>query len=347
MKLSTLSPVALAYGAFLAFVGPARAATAPGLTPPPVQSPSPALLSRVPLCGDFDGESSPLPGDVDAPGSALPTFTYEGRALPPEGRPRVGPMERPPDGFYQTSEQVTPWLRQVAALQPYRSSLIEVGRSTQGRPILGLQVLPPTGDPAKWHRLAVICRQHGNEPEATASGTRFVYQWFAAKLPQQKSIAENTALLFVPVCNPDGAAHYQRHTAANVDMNRDWGKLRSPEVRALTRQITAFKPQMVIDVHQWLPAEHQEPSMAEASGGVLAQRAAWAMAWSNAQRGYYLSARSHYGLATLCHRFFGQCRGTPAILLESRHRPGVPGARDLALVQTVTALWGGAAIVAQ
>jgi hypothetical protein len=125
-------------------------------------------------------------------------------------------------------------------------------------------------------------------------------------------------------------------------MNRDWGKYKSVEVRALENWIGAWKPHLVVDVHQWLPFEKMPPPMAEASGGALAKKTAQAMAQNNASRGYWLAARSRWGLDTLCHRFWGQRFKTPSILLETRHRPGVPGARDVAIGTSLTALWSAA-----
>ena len=226
--------------------------------------------------------------------------------------------------------------------RPDRAKLRVIGDSATGASMVAMEITPPGQSP--WHlkRLVVICRQHGNEPEATGSGARFIYHWLNPRDAREKALTSRTALLIVPIANPDGAANYQRRTARNVDMNRDWGRNRSVEVGVLTRWIQRWKPHLIIDNHQWLPSDHMPVPMAEASGGPRAQRAARTMSSRSAQRGYALSARSRRGLDTLCHRFWGQRYGTPAVLLETRHQPTKAGARSKALEQAEAALWGAA-----
>ncbi|BCM93326.1 hypothetical protein IAD21_05217 [Abditibacteriota bacterium] len=261
------------------------------------------------------------------------------RATRPTVATRSTAIPRPPDGFYQTPDEVYPWMDTVARARPDRVRLLRLGQSSQGRAMWAMEIRPAGRTPAKLKRLAVICRQHGNEPEATASGTRFAAQFLAAATPQARVLAEKVILLVVPIANPDGAARYQRRTAQNIDMNRDWGHNHSPEVRALTQMVKSWKPQLVIDNHQWLPFEKMPPPMAEASGGQLARGVAQNMSMSNAARGFYLAARSRWGLDSLCHRFWGQRFGVPAVLLETRHRPSVQGARAQAIEQALSALW--------
>lgn len=267
-------------------------------------------------------------------------------------RPRFGPravpatamvaIAPPPDGFYQTPALLESWLLNLSRARPRQVVTRVLGRTPGGNRVLALEVTPPGVSPWKLRRLVVLCRQHGNEPESTASGARFIREFLISKDPKKRRIAQKTALLIVPIANPDGAALYRRRTEGNVDMNRDWGRQKTPEVQVLTRWIAAWKPNLVVDVHQWLPRENQHEPMAEASGGFLARSAAKRMAKNNAVRGYALAARSRWGLDTLCHRFWGQRFKIPAILLETRHRPGVPGARDVVIATSLTALWSAA-----
>ena len=226
--------------------------------------------------------------------------------------------------------------------RPDQAKLRVIGQSSSGASMVAMEITPPGKSPWNLKRLVVICRQHGNEPEATGSGARFIYHWLNPRTARERGLAANTALLIVPIANPDGAARYQRRTARGVDMNRDWGRNQSVEVATLTRWIRGWKPQLVIDNHQWLPSDHMPPPMAEASGGPRARSAARTMSARSAQRGFALSARSRVGLDTLCHRFWGQRYGTPAVLLETRHQPGKAGARNKALEQAEAALWGAA-----
>ncbi|RYG64925.1 DUF2817 domain-containing protein, partial [bacterium] len=252
-----------------------------------------------------------------------------------------------PDGFYQTPAQLEPWMFELAKMRPSQVSTRVLGKTPGGRRIVAMEVVPAGVSPWKMKRLVVLCRQHGNEPEASASGLRFIREFLTTTDAKKRNIAAKTALLIVPIANPDGAAVYRRRTDKNVDMNRDWGKRKSNEVGILTKWIGAWKPHMVVDVHQWLPNERQPPPMAEASGGTLARQTAQRMAQNSASRGYALAARSRWGLDTLSHRYWGQRFHIPAILLESRHRPSVQGARDVAIGTSLAALWGAAEMVAK
>lgn len=272
-------------------------------------------------------------------------FLPSGRPTRPSGKARFGKLGGAPNTFYQTPAEVLPWLEAVPMLRPDRVKRRFIGTSSEGQPIYGVEVTPPGISPWKLKRLAILCRQHGDEPEATVSGTRFLREWLETTDPARRKWTSRTALLLIPISNPDGAAVYRRRNSWNIDLNRDWNQRRSPEVKALWTAIRAFKPHLVVDVHQWLPRDHMPPPMAEASGGWKARKTAQAMSIANAQKGYYLAARSRWGADTLCHRFFGQRAGTPAILLESRHRPNVPGARDVAIQQTLAALWSATAVI--
>ncbi len=329
--------------AFSASLAPA--ARAADLSAPP----APTLA--VPFAPTFES-TAPI---VAAPPSGEPPLrvsrpTFAPRLVVPKpgsaaSRPAL--VAAPPDGFYQTPAELQGWLLGLAKIRPTQVKIRVLGRTPGGRALIALQITPPNVAPQKLHRLVVLCRQHGNEPEASASGARFIREFLTSTDPKKQRIARKTALFIVPIANPDGAALYRRRTDAKIDMNRDWGRQKSPEVRLLTGWIAASKPNLVVDVHQWLPAEHQNEPMAEASGGPVARRTAQRMAMNSQARGYDLAARSRWGLDTLCHRYWGQRFGIPAILLESRHRPSVPGARAIAIGTSLTALWSAAETIAK
>ena len=297
--------------------------------------PAPQTELNAPVAEPIAPEIAPL---APALRGSIPTIR---RSLP---APKIAKIElsRPPDTFGQTPAQLYPWLESVAMAYPKQAKLRIIGQSASGASMVAMEITPPNVSPWKLKRLVVICRQHGNEPEATGSGARLIYHWLKPRNARERNLAARTALLIVPIANPDGAANYQRRTARNVDMNRDWGRNQSIEVGALTRWIRAWKPHLIIDNHQWLPSDHMPPPMAEASGGASARRAARTMSARSAQRGFALSARSRVGLDTLCHRFWGQRFGIPAVLLETRHQPDKAGARTKALEQAEAALWGAA-----
>ncbi|RYX80418.1 hypothetical protein EON83_28660 [bacterium] len=306
----------------------------------------PAFAQFVPLPEEAEPvQLSPRQGPSElVPSSQLPieneaNLVPQLRSTRPTLDSRSFSIPRPPNGFGQTPDEVYPWMFAVARSRPDRVRLLRLGLSSQKRVMWGLEIRPAGKPRPNLKKLAVICRQHGNEPEATVSGTRFAAQFLAASTPAARVLAQKMTLLIVPIANPDGAAVYKRRTAQNIDMNRDWGRNQSPEVRVLTQMVKSWKPQFVIDNHQWLPLKNIPVPMAEASGGQVARGVAQSMSQSNASRGFLLAARSRWGLDSLCHRFWGQRFGVPAILLETRHQPSIQGARDKAIEQALSALW--------
>ncbi len=58
-------------------------------------------------------------------------------------------------------------------------------------------------------------------------------------------------MLIVPHANPDGAEAFVRDTAAKIDMNRDHLLLRTPEARAIAQVAREYRPDVVVDAHEF------------------------------------------------------------------------------------------------
>jgi len=143
-----------------------------------------------------------------------------------------------------------------AALRPWRA-LVARGKLTASE-------AGPTRDgrslPIFLHRpknakglLVLTARQHPPEvPGALA------FDAFAARLFSQDTSAvamrRQTAILLVPVLNPDGIARgHWRGNASAADLNRDWGSFVQPESRAVGEEILKLAADLpllaVIDFH--------------------------------------------------------------------------------------------------
>ena len=212
-----------------------------------------------------------------------------------------------------------------------------LGVTASGRPITAYELRPTNIDAGQMRRLAVICRQHGDEPEATAAGAEFLFRFLTANTQRAIRWRQNVAVMLIPVANPDGAAYNRRLNGVGQDLNRDWGDSNTREVSAIAGLLGNWRPQLVVDVHQWVPGDSCQTPMAEASGGRLARTVASAMATAARARGYRLESRSYSTGGTLCHRYWG-AQGVPGILLETIHRPGSPSARARAIGTSVVAL---------
>jgi protein MpaA len=125
-----------------------------------------------------------------------------------------------------------------------------IGHSVQGRPIVAWHL----GDPGK-QTVVLISLMHGNEPAPRRILTNL----------RDGAPVHELNLWVVPVYNPDGFAHHDRHNAHGVDPNRNypykWVPLSGnydsgprpasePETRAMMRFLDQVRPAYVLSFHQ-------------------------------------------------------------------------------------------------
>jgi protein MpaA len=132
--------------------------------------------------------------------------------------------------------------------------LDELGRSAEGRPILGT-TLGGTGPGA----LLVVGGVHGDEP-ASVEAVVALAQRLLAGLPP------TAPLVLVPALNPDGLARSSKNSARDVDLNRNFparnwraahapgyfpgaAPLSEPETRLLEALVDAHAVRGVVAVH--------------------------------------------------------------------------------------------------
>jgi len=110
-----------------------------------------------------------------------------------------------------------------------------IGKSVLGRDLPMLDIY--NGDAESKDIVVLLSRQH--PPEVTGF---MAFQSFLETVLQNdevsKSFFSKYRLLVFPIVNPDGVdlGHW-RHNAHGIDLNRDWGYYRQPEVKAVTKAI--------------------------------------------------------------------------------------------------------------
>lgn len=120
----------------------------------------------------------------------------------------------------------------------------EIGKSAEGRPLR--HVSWGTGR----KRVLLWSQMHGDESTASmALADLFRFLGEHPRHPLVQRLRENTALHFLPVMNPDGAARFQRRNAQGVDINRDARALATPEGRALHDLRGRLKPDFGFNLH--------------------------------------------------------------------------------------------------
>jgi poly(3-hydroxybutyrate) depolymerase len=124
-----------------------------------------------------------------------------------------------------------------------------LGRSRDGRPIVGFEWRPPRATGL----IVLLARQHPPEVTGNDAFTAFV-QRVAGDDATAEVFRRHAALLIVPVVNPDGLARgHWRGNARAADTNRDWTALAEPETRAVATRIAELAAETpllaLIDFH--------------------------------------------------------------------------------------------------
>lgn len=94
----------------------------------------------------------------------------------------------------------------------------------------------------------VWSQMHGNE----STGTRCmldVFEFLKLQNDWCREISEKITLHFIPVLNPDGATLYARRNACGIDINRDFIRESSPEIKVLKQKISEIKPDFLLNLH--------------------------------------------------------------------------------------------------
>ena len=123
-----------------------------------------------------------------------------------------------------------------------------VGESAEGRSLRMVSFGEGEVEVLAWSQM------HGDE--STASMALADIFSFLARHPEHalvRTLSRRLSLHFVPMLNPDGAARFQRHNAAGIDVNRDARRLATPEGRALKAVHDRIRPTFGFNLHDQSP----------------------------------------------------------------------------------------------
>ncbi len=159
-----------------------------------------------------------------------------------------------------------------------RTGSIRVGRlatSTEGRMIPYVVVSArglATPEEAGLYELStvlLVANIHAGEVEGKEALQMLLRDVVRGELDEQLA---NQVVLLVPIFNPDGNEKLGnnrrdngpelagvRHNGQHLDLNRDFVKLESPEVRALVELINRWQPVLFVDMHTTNGSYHREP----------------------------------------------------------------------------------------
>ena len=165
-------------------------------------------------------------------------------------------------GFRRTgrSDEVARLCAAFAATWPQAVRCLEFGRSAQGRAMWAL--IASHADP---RQVPVLMLQGGIHPgESDGKDAGFIALRELVGENVAPGVLEHVAILFVPAFNVDGHERVGRWnrpnqngpeetgwrtTAQNLNLNRDYTKADSPEMRALLALISRWDPLVCADIH--------------------------------------------------------------------------------------------------
>jgi hypothetical protein len=173
--------------------------------------------------------------------------------------------------FQQTGriEEVELLSRQLEVSWPEAVRSFEYGRSTEGRPMRALIVSRTgalTAEQIQKRRIPLLMLQggiHPGESDGKDAGFMALREMLRGGVAAATAL-ERIAILFVPAFNTDGHERTGRWnrpnqngpeetgwrtTAQNLNLNRDYTKADSPEMRAMLRLIDSWDPLVCADLH--------------------------------------------------------------------------------------------------
>jgi len=126
--------------------------------------------------------------------------------------------------------------------------LLPFGQSGAGRRIPAYVISDFSVPPSDKARVLIIAGQHGDEYNPVAAVLTLSRQLSAGF---RDDITRRCLIVVVPMANPDGIAAHTRLTSTGADMNRDWAGLRTCEAQYVHSIIKTWRPNAIIDAHEW------------------------------------------------------------------------------------------------
>lgn len=124
-------------------------------------------------------------------------------------------------------------------------SVNNAGKSVDGRDIFLLSIGQGKAKVFLWSQM------HGDE--ATATMALFdVFNFFQSSDELnwlREQILNGLTIFFMPMVNPDGAELYQRRNIFEIDMNRDFKRIQTPESIILKKTFEALKADFAFNLH--------------------------------------------------------------------------------------------------
>lgn len=203
---------------------------------------------------------------VQAPPVLPPAPAWHGASealVAPAGEPWLTPAERADFQSSPTYAQTLAYLRAMAASSGLLT-LHTFGKSYQGRELVYLHASKPAAGPSPRKAKPVVLIQagiHSGEIDGKDAGLMLLRD---IAFRGRDALLDDVDLVFIPILNVDGHENASvlgrphqrgpdvkgsRTNAQGLDLNRDYARLKSPEIAAVIGLLQKFDPALYIDVH--------------------------------------------------------------------------------------------------
>ncbi|MFC5283261.1 DUF2817 domain-containing protein [Pedobacter alpinus] len=95
-------------------------------------------------------------------------------------------------------------------------------------------------------KILLWSQMHGDEPTATAAIFDLINYLQSG---ESQYLLKHLSIYFIPVINPDGLENFTRRNAQQIDINRDYLVLQSPEANVLKSIKSVIKPDFAFNLH--------------------------------------------------------------------------------------------------
>jgi hypothetical protein len=162
------------------------------------------------------------------------------------------PVEFPTPSFqkkgYASLDEAVVYIRATIDGRP-EATLSFIGATRGGKQIPAVVVRRDNGE--RKARVLFTGRVHGDEPGGTEALLYLLHRLLHD--PATGELLERADVAILPFVNVDGGEKLRRELDDGLDMNRDMTKLLAPETAVLNRFVTAFEPDVAVDLHEYRP----------------------------------------------------------------------------------------------
>ncbi len=182
--------------------------------------------------------------------------------------PWATPFELGDQKVSPSYDDTVAWLRKLVDASPQTLKMISLGKSPQGRDIWMViaskdgHFTPDALRKSNKPTLLWQCGIHSGEIDGKDAGMMMLRDMTVRGT--KRDLLDRANLLFVPIFSVDGHERASKHnrsnqrgpevqgwrtTSRNLNLNRDYAKVDSPEMRAMVRALDEWDPDLYFDVH--------------------------------------------------------------------------------------------------